>query len=286
MVEYQAESQLISLLEQEALSDLNSLDLPSLNEAEIKLHHVRIWYFETEKLIRVLGNILPSSMAQPINQLRYAGHHILKAQIGDECEQPNLVEAYKHCKRAYYDAIDLYVYHLSETYRDKLSFLPSTLSSQLAIEIQAHLQRVQDARFDALSRIEYYACVREDLISGLKLVHSVNEQLYASGVTQAVLADRGQLLKENNALKSQVDSELKKAESRFNKWMIGITIFLVAATLFGLLFQGWGTQAVSQDHKFLHIQSELPLFPAPSVNVSPAIHITPESTVQPQPTKE
>lgn len=85
MVEYKAESQLISLLENEAQADLSSLDLPSLNEAEIKLQHVRTWYFETEKLIRVLGNILPSSMAQPINQLRYAGHHILKAQIGDEC---------------------------------------------------------------------------------------------------------------------------------------------------------------------------------------------------------
>ena len=280
------ESQLITLLENEALADLNSLDLPSVNESEIKLQHVRVWYFETEKLIRVLANVLPSSMAQPINQLRYAGHHILKAQTDDDCKQANLVEAYKHCKRAYYDAIDLYVYHLSETYRDKLSFLLPSQSSPLAIEIQTHLKLIQDARFDALSRIEYYSSVRQHLISGLKLVQSVNEQLHASGVTKAVLDDRGQLLKENNALKSQIESELRKAESRFNRRMFWITVFLVAATFFGLLFQGWGTQTVLQDHKYLHIQSEIPLFPTPNVHISPVVNISPDTTEQPQSNKE
>lgn len=280
------ESELISLLENEALADLNALDLPSVNESEIKLQHVRDWYFETEKLVRVLGNVLPSGMAQPINQLRYAGHHILKAQTDDNCQQANLVEAYKHCKRAYYDAIDLYVYHLSETYRDKLSFLPPAQSSQLAFDIQQHLQFIQDARFDALSRIEYYCSVRQHLISGLKLVQSVNEQLHATGVTQTVLDDRGQLLKENNALKSQVDSELRKAESRFNKWMVFITLVLVLATSLGLLFQGWGTQSVLQDHKYLHIQSEIPLFPAPNVNISPVVNISPDTTGKPRSNKE
>ncbi|WP_044408326.1 hypothetical protein [Thiomicrospira microaerophila] len=57
------------------------------------------------------------------------GHHILKVQTDDDCKQANLVEAYKHCIRAYYDAIDLYVYHLSETYRDKLPFLLPSQSS-------------------------------------------------------------------------------------------------------------------------------------------------------------
>lgn len=276
MNELKTESQLISLLENEALADLNSLDLPTINEAEIKLKHVSAWYFETEKLIRVLGNVLPSSMAQPINQLRYAGHHILKAQPDDDGKQSNLVEAYKHCKRAYYDAIDLYVYHLAETYRDKLSFLPAEQSSKLVSEVQEHLQRVQDARFDSLARIHYYSKVREDLISGLKLVQSVNNQLQASGVAHAVLEDRGHLLKQNQLLRSKIDTELKAAEKRFNKWMVGITIFIVAATCFGLLFQGWGTQAVSQDHKYLHIQSEFPIFPTPNVTVNPTINIKPD----------
>ena len=277
---------LIFLLENEALADLNSLDLPSVNGAEITIENVSDWYFETEKLIRVLGNILPSSMSQPINQLRYAGHHILKAQSVADCKQSNLIEAYKHCKRAYYDAIDLYVYHLSETYRDKLSFLPVEQSSQLASEVQKHLQRVQDARFDSLARIDYYATIRKDLISGLKLVQSVNEQLHLSGVTDAVLDDRGQLLKENNALKSQVDNELKKAESRFNKWMFFITLVVVLATSLGLLFQGYGTQAVLQDHKYLHIQSEVPIFPTPNLCVNPTININPDLTKPIQPKRE
>lgn len=140
---HKASDDLISLLEKESQANLNELDQPSINENEINIENVKTWYFETEKLIRVLGNILPSSMAQPINQLRYAGHHILKAQTDNTAKQSNLIEAYKHCKRAYYDAIDLYVYHTSEAYRDKLAFLPVEQSRELAIKTQIHLQSIK-----------------------------------------------------------------------------------------------------------------------------------------------
>jgi hypothetical protein len=62
-----------------------------------------IIFFETEKLIRTTANLsLEVTSQQGINQLRYAAHHILKSN-----KQEDTIEAYKHCKRAYYDTLDL-----------------------------------------------------------------------------------------------------------------------------------------------------------------------------------
>lgn len=129
------------------------------------------------------------------------------------------------------------------------------------------------------------------MIEGLRLVQTVNEQLDLAGVTKAVLDDRGQLLRENQALKAQIDKELKVAERRFNKWMVIITATIVLSTAAGLVFQGFGTQALLEDHKYLHIQSQSPIFPQPSVTVNPLINILPDSTKsalsnQPNNTKE
>ena len=41
-------------------------------------------------------------------------------------------------------------------------------------------------------------------------------------------------------------------------------------------FKVWGTQTVSQDRKYLHIQSEVPIFPTPNVTVNPTINIKPD----------
>lgn len=68
---------LIQLLEKEARRDVREIDVAPEHEGQIDLPQVRVWYIETEKLIRVLANVLPSTMVQPINQLRYAGHHSL-----------------------------------------------------------------------------------------------------------------------------------------------------------------------------------------------------------------
>lgn len=87
------------------------------DEANITVDNIKDWYFETEKIIRVLANILSVPMIQAINQLRYAGHHILKAQTNKDATQTNLIEAFKHCKRAVYDALDFYAYTLNDKYQ-------------------------------------------------------------------------------------------------------------------------------------------------------------------------
>ncbi len=94
------EQHLIQRLEKDAQADVRDIDVPPEQENQIQMAQVRDWYLETEKLIRVLANILPSTMSQPINQLRYAGHHILKAVTASEQEasyRVNVIEAFKHC---------------------------------------------------------------------------------------------------------------------------------------------------------------------------------------------
>jgi hypothetical protein len=74
------------------------------SDSEITLEDVKVWFFETEKLIRITANLsLEVTSQQGINQLRYAAHHILKSN-----KQEDTIEAYKHCKRAYYDTLDLF----------------------------------------------------------------------------------------------------------------------------------------------------------------------------------
>lgn len=251
-------SELLQCMEQEARLDLQAIDVPPEHEAALHIGNVQRWYFETEKLIRVLANTLPSTMSQPINQLRYAGHHVLKAtaELDDaEAKQANLIEAFKHCKRAYYDALDLYIYHMAEAHRDKLAFLPDKAQSrELAEKLSVFLNEINQARLDSLKRIEYYADVQQKLLGGLNLVSQINEALAASGINSEILQDRKVLAKQNLELKEQLNHRLAAGEKKFNRWMLGITLAIVFSTFLGLIFQNFGTQLLLQSHHFLHIQ--------------------------------
>jgi len=251
-------SELLQCMEQEARLDLQAIDVPPEHEAALHIGNVQQWYFETEKLIRVLANTLPSTMSQPINQLRYAGHHVLKAtaELDDaEAKQANLIEAFKHCKRAYYDALDLYIYHMAEAHRDKLAFLPDKAQSrELAEKLSVFLNEINQARLDSLKRIEYYADVQQKLLGGLNLVSQINEALAASGINSEILQDRKVLAKQNLELKEQLNHRLAAGEKKFNRWMLGITLAIVFSTFLGLIFQNFGTQLLLQSHHFLHIQ--------------------------------
>jgi hypothetical protein len=251
-------SELLQCMEQEARLDLQAIDVPPEHEAALHIGNVQQWYFETEKLIRVLANTLPSTMSQPINQLRYAGHHVLKATAEPddaEVKQANLIEAFKHCKRAYYDALDLYIYHMAEAHRDKLAFLPDKAQSrELAEKLSVFLNEINQARLDSLKRIEYYADVQQKLLGGLNLVSQINEALASSGINSEILQDRKVLAKQNLELKEQLNHRLAAGEKKFNRWMLGITLAIVFSTFLGLIFQNFGTQFLLQSHHFLHIQ--------------------------------
>lgn len=236
--------QLIDLLESEMLDDIKKIDVAAENEGRINYELVKDWYFETEKLIRVIGNIFTVPLSQAINQLRYAGHHILKANLAitPEIRQQNIIEAYKHCKRAYYDAIDFYVYTLNEEYRVLLPYLDNQSASKIERIIREHLQDIHQFRLNSQGRIDYYRDVQKTIIRGLQVIESLNEIQRETGVSKRILLGKQTLIEENDLLKkhlsnlkSQVVNLTDRLNSRAYYVALVITIIIALATSVGLI---------------------------------------------------
>lgn len=252
------EDALLDLLQADSSLDISKIDVLPDQEDQITIDVVHEWYVVTEKLIRVLANVLPSTMAQPINQLRYAGHHVLKyctaVQSHEDFKKSNLIEAFKHCKRAYYDALDLYVFHLVGVFRDKLAFLPESEANNLSVGLKQHLDKVNEARECASARVGYYSEVFKLMPEGLSLINQLNVTMSRLGVTGDVLRDRAFLVRENSELKVQIEQKLKKGEQKFNLFAIGLTVAIVVATVVGLVFQGFATALWTEATVNFHVK--------------------------------
>lgn len=237
-------SKLIELLQEEMISDVKKINITSENENKIDLPLVYTWYIETEKLIRVIGNLFTTPLSQAINQLRYAGHHILKSSVSDDeiVKKQNIVEAYKHCKRAYYDAFDFYVYKLSEDYRVLLPYLESQSASKLERILREHLQEIQEGRLESKERIEYYSGIQKTVIKGLEIIESLNELQRETGISRKLYIGKQSLLEENSSLEKKIDilqTENKVLDGEINSRSTGvaiaITLILAVGTVFGLI---------------------------------------------------
>jgi hypothetical protein len=236
------ELELIRLLEEDMRKDISSIDLTPEQEEDITCAEVKGWYLETEKLIRVLGNILSVPMTQAINQLRYAGHHVLKAVTDGEVSKPNLIEAYKHCKRATYDALDFYVYRLNEIYRVVMPGLDGHDAIELEKLLREHIELINSARVNNSSRIKYYEKVHSGLIHGLTLVGKVNDILRKSGISRDSFVMNSAIVNENNVLKQHIvdlknenETLEKKMETRFNKFVFFVSLVIALAPIIGLM---------------------------------------------------
>lgn len=269
--------ELIKYIENHALKDIESINISYGEERDIDFKRVHEWYLETEKIIRILANIIPSTMAQPINQLRYAGHHALKASCDPDDEgvvKLNLTEAYKHCKRAYYDSLDLYVFHMSDVFRSKLSLLAIT-DIELEDKIITHLESFTKLRLENESRINYYSNVSKTLLVGLSLIADINKRLRDSGVTDELLSDKSVLIKnvnilteENRTLKkdynhlnSEVKKSLAKADQEQGKRFNKFSLVLILVTAISILFQGFFTEKfiTSKNESLLTVENLIDL---------------------------
>lgn len=202
--------ELISLSEAEMAISLSSMDVSKLDEDSINIELVYSWYIRAEKIIRVLANTFSFPLHQSINQLRYAGHHILKYNISDNKENnAELVEAFKHCKRSVYDALDAYMYKLAEVYRIILPYLTESRAIKIEHLVYKHLREVQKARNDADSRIEYYDAVNQKLLDGLGLIEELNQIQRDSGFTDQIYREKKELIM--GAYKATRKSEQAKA---------------------------------------------------------------------------
>lgn len=235
---------MLAFIEAEALQDVTKINISQDQEGSINIEIVNDWYVETEKLIRILANTLPSTMAQPINQLRYAGHHILKfaTSSSEESKHSNLIEAYKHCKRGYYDAIDLYVFHTNKTFKEKFAYLPKNVVSQHSQTLEKHIKEIDSGRLTSECRIEYYSGVAMSITNGLSIINAVNLSMSESGITDEFLIAQKKIIVENNELKQILDVKLDEADRKFNKFAVQLTIVIALATFIGLFFDGFAAQ--------------------------------------------
>ena len=206
MKEENQNSELISLLETEMVRDVMQINIPQEEEKMIDANVVYTWYIEAEKAIRVLANILNVPMVQAINQLRYAGHHVLKANTLEAGQQQNLIEAYKHCKRAIFDALDFYVYKLSDDYRVLLPFLDSDNSSKFEGLLKDHIMKINKCRTECDKRIDYYSGVQKTLIEGLHLIEQLNIIQRETGVGELLLKEKRVMQDQITNLKDQLNS--------------------------------------------------------------------------------
>ncbi|MEY8213015.1 MAG: hypothetical protein RPR97_00890 [Colwellia sp.] len=238
-------SELIKLLEVEMLTDIRDINVSAKDEQKVDFLLVHEWYVETEKLIRVIGNLFTVPLSQSINQLRYAGHHILKTSIDkndSDRQKQNLIEAYKHCKRAYYDALDFYAYKLSEDYRVLLPYLDTQSASKLERSLREHLQEIQTGRLESKERIEYYYKVQKTVIKGLEVIESLNEIQRETGVSRKLYIGKKTLLEENSSLEKRLSilevenkTLTQKLEGKLYGLSLTIAFLLAIGTAIGLI---------------------------------------------------
>lgn len=188
-------SKLIELLKKDMEEDLVEIDINKDDEDSISITSVHHWYTNSEKLIRVIANTLGEPLHQSINQLRYAGHHLLSYLSTDspENKKADLLEAFKHCKRSTYDAFDAYIYWLHQRYSGLTPYLNSEASKEIECEILNLIEQNHLQRQNSKSRIEYYNGVNAQVIAGLNIIQKMNIEIRKEGVTKELVAKKEQL---------------------------------------------------------------------------------------------
>lgn len=232
---------LINLLEQE-MSD-SVISQTEKIDNKIKIEDVKDWYFEAEKLLRVVSNLtLYQTDHQILNQLRYAGHHILKFEttIDEEEKHANIVKAYKHCKRAYYDVLDGYVLSLSDAFKNKILYIKDP------IQREKFQKKINDNIISLIkkrskkdnSRHKFYKFIVETLIQGLKDLEIIYNLVDIPQQNKQALIDKNTALLNREVELKETIKKLKKDDNIATRSGFVITMAIAAATLLGLLFQG------------------------------------------------
>jgi len=217
----QNDSQLIGALEVEMQISLVDIDFSKNVEESIGTEDLYKWYIASEKVLRVIGNLFASPMHQAVNQLRYAGHHILKANLAriakdDVAEQAELIEAFKHCKRSTYDALDAYIYQTNRIYQNVLPYLVDSEATKLERNLRDHLASIARARNSVDSRIEYYEYINQKLIEGLSITEKLNQIQRDSGLSEDILTEKKQLVSQINDLRGVVSAlDIGRKEALF-----------------------------------------------------------------------
>ncbi|SMM99542.1 hypothetical protein SPONN_663 [uncultured Candidatus Thioglobus sp.] len=234
-------SDILHLLEQEMQASI--VDINQEKDSAVTINDVRIWFFETEKLIRTTSNLsLDTTAQQAVNQLRYAAHHILK----EDNKEANIIEAYKHCKRAYYDTLDLFILTLNDKFQTALVYVEDTQKRiNITKKLKVILVEIQSARFNNESRIGYYDVIQKHLLNGLALLEDLSLAVSVSAEAQK-LREQVMMLKDENLklrgceekLENEINKSTQTEGAMITKWSFWFAVIAVMVTAVSILFQG------------------------------------------------
>ena len=74
-----------------------------------RLREIHDLYDEADRSVREVTEFADEVMIPPVNELRYAGHHVLQAVAAktDDRRTEHVQKAHRHCERALYDAAEI-----------------------------------------------------------------------------------------------------------------------------------------------------------------------------------
>ena len=195
---------------------LNELPDPSDLNGRVELEVIKKLYKAAEDMIATVQSHIGESADASINQLRYAGHHVLHSVTSD-CEDKRheeLRKAGRHCMRSIYDSCDWgLMRHLDEFKEFKANYqrvnIVQVVPDYVKIRRQATkaVNLIDAARASGEQRLEFYKDTAKYYEA---LMHTMDELAEAEDELKKLLNDR--------------------YDRRF-RWFIGIGIALLGTLL-------------------------------------------------------
>lgn len=147
-------------------------------------------YNKAEGVIKDLSFESDGADTSAINELRYAGQHILRAitALDEETEKEEVRRAKSHCERAVYDAYDGAIFFLMtryQSFKEDYAFIPVSGVVENFVEIEKTMRGLK--RFLAISRDEsngdraiYYKKIEEkypEIVEAVETLESARGEL-------------------------------------------------------------------------------------------------------------
>lgn len=176
------------------------------------VNDVRELYRSAEHLIKVVEDRRGELVIPAINELRYAGFHVLQGLSADEADpEEQFRRARRHCQRAGYDAVDGgIVYCLDQISKFKGDYRRLVIP-QIVPRYPDLMQRAQRAK---------------DFIDGVRAENKSREAYYEEA--QLVLPDIFDVVDELEANREELNKALQKQNHELFRTWLSISIAALA----------------------------------------------------------
>ena len=158
-------------------------------DASDRFHRLHAAYKKAEDALHSLGIEAGGVDTAAVNELRYAGRHLLNGLVSDDSNEQdeNLQRAKRHCERAIYEAYDSAIfYHFAQYDQFKIDYRMVVISDVIPnfVNIEKTMKDardfLEDARRDSDNRENYYLKAAEkhgDVSEASKTLAIAREEL-------------------------------------------------------------------------------------------------------------